>query len=840
MRTEPKTQSLLQDERGGTVMTVLCTILGVLVILVGLIFVAMAFSFLFDGEEFGLIMFALVIALIAITSGGTLIALPHIMGRKKEGAPATGPSYAPIATKPGSDGPQVISRTTIAGPDQQGVRVPVAESPLEQDGPSGPAVAPSGRGARPSDGTEEVANLITRSHDVAATLKDLVRHETSPQGGTNRHLASMLEAAGLMSWDNAPTFEAGRLTRTRHFWLRANASELDDENYDRLVSIEGALCVNQDLGGLASTASVDECHPEVARKVFSQLSAQHIEPYDVSAALSAAYPGKGTAEVPGEWAVRARIASIAECAVTPFRVVHDHRANVAEHVAAISLEIPRPRCMAIFSTNPTVQTPLARSYALRVATLLASEALKHSVLGEEPLLTTVYVNCHERGSAETLLSIRFDRRLVSQLDMLFTSDSALESNGFPTSESIRANFGPDGWFQPVEPFLTFDDELVSPSWRFIYPELVDRPTSDQLRTVTGARTVSDLGINENAGRIAAWDSLTAEPWETTEQIVSRLKQQLFDARDITVTEACNRTIEHLLAGTVDATDKDELGHIFIAGTSLERAVAQSEEALDESDGPADPDRAVSVLSEALAPIQSLGAYLDDSDTVYRYFGSVSERIRFNLDIDDHRRAVRLVPDAYYNALANLSIAYDMLEVYDKAMAMADEMGRIAPQSIHAAMRKVRVLEHQSRIYEAADLIKSILRYASTPRDAAICHYRLAFMEWKLGREDLAVACYQRSLTWDSEMAREAREELDDLLNSDDNLHRFEEEEVVALLAKEGIPLGCDESDKRRTLAAATLCADEGIFWVARPLVGTLFSLGNDDVMMGVYHSLDRH
>ena len=113
MRTEPKTQSLLQDERGGTVMTVLCTILGVLVILVGLIFVAMAFSFLFDGEEFGLIMFALVIALIAITSGGTLIALPHIMGRKKEGAPATGPSYAPIATKPGSDGPQVISRTTI-------------------------------------------------------------------------------------------------------------------------------------------------------------------------------------------------------------------------------------------------------------------------------------------------------------------------------------------------------------------------------------------------------------------------------------------------------------------------------------------------------------------------------------------------------------------------------------------------------------------------------------------------------------------------------------------------------------------------------------------------------
>ena len=216
---------------------------------------------------------------------------------------------------------------------------------------------------------------------------------------------------------------------------------------------------------------------------------------------------------------------------------------------------------------------------------------------------------------------------------------------------------------------------------------------------------------------------------------------------------------------------------------------------------------------------------------------MAERICFELEINDRRRDVRLVPDAYYNALANISIAYDELEQYDDAMRYADEMIRIAPASIHAAMRKVRALEHQSRIYEAADLIKSVLRLASTPRDAAICHYRLAFMEWKLGREDLAVACYQRSLTWDTDMFSQAREELDDLLSSNASLHRLSDDEVSTLLANEGIPLGCTEADRRRTLAAATLCTDEGVFWAARSLVGILFGIESDDVMMGVYRSL---
>ena len=111
------------------------------------------------------------------------------------------------------------------------------------------------------------------------------------------------------------------------------------------------------------------------------------------------------------------------------------------------------------------------------------------------------------------------------------------------------------------------------------------------------------------------------------------------------------------------------------------------------------------------------------------------------------------------------------------------------------------------------------------------------MEWKLGREDLAAACYQRSLSWDTEMAPSAREELDDLIRATDGLERPTDEQADALLAREGIPLGCIRSDGERTLAAAVACMDHGAFYSARPLMAVLFGMNNDDVVMGVYRSL---
>lgn len=840
MQIRENLENLRRDERGGTALTIASTILGVLIAIFGLIMLAMCISFMGDGD-FGISIFIGSFAACCVAGGVLLCILPHKLVAAERSAAANGaPTQATThtttrtytTTTTNATGPEIISRETIAG---------------DPNAPVTPVVVPpdvtehtTSSGGRAADGekspTEEVANLVRRSDNVVATLKDLVNHEAGSLASPHRHLASMLTAAGLMDWEDAPSFGGGRLSRNHHYWLRLNTDDLDDEQYDRLISIEAALSVNQDLANLAANSTVEESRGEVPSYVMGALTRQEIKPYDATDDLSMAYPDTRPEDTPGEWFVHSSFASACECAVTPFRVVYDHRVNVAEHLLVATLEIPRPACMAIFTNDPMTQVALARSYAIRLATLLAQQALSLENHDGVAFIDTVVINCHERGKDETILSVRFDRDLVARLRKVLDDGSALETNGFPKHEAIHAVFGPDGWFTPVEAFITLTDEQVSPSWRFIYPELVDRAVSERMTAVTGVQNVTEFGINENAVRLFAWEELARQKWESTTEAVSALVKCRDTTDDITVAEACNRTIEALLAGSVDSTDQEKLQKLFVHDTALALAVNAANAALDESEGPDHPEKAVSCLTEALAPIESLGAYLDDADTVYRYFGSIAERVRFAADYD-HRRAVRLVPDEYYNALSCLSIAYDELDNQAEALRYAEEMMRIAPVSIHAALRKVRVLEHQSRIFEAADLIKSILRYACTPRDAAVCHYRLAYMEWKLGREDLAVACYQRSLKWDTEMSQQAREELDDLLNANNDLHRFSDDEVCSLLAKEGIPLGCDESDKRRTQAASVLCTDEGIFWGARGLVSVLFGITGDDVQMGVYRSL---
>ena len=908
MCATPHDHPVHRAERGGTFLAVLFVLLGSCLLLFAAFFLVAAISLLFDHDDFGAVVVALLFG-----AGFAALGLKFLRKGMNQGNAAGRESYVPDMHAPqssssqaaaahlgapekkpkheadadeknsspsSSDDRELISRELIAGSGstnkplatssqsvgqsdevipadaadansagmptvietaasaspEHGFTVTVSAPPLpEQAPPKRKRGTVPAKNSTPS-ASDELAGLVTRSHNVFATLQDFVRHEVAKESAGNRHLTSMLQASGLMRWEDAPTIEAGRLARTHHFWLRMDTDSLSEADYDRFVSVEAALNVNQDLGG-NRTFTVDESYPAIAHKVFSQLSNQHIAPYNPRQVIEAACPGRDVSELKGEWAVRANISSAAECAITPFRFSYDQRVNVEKGVAAISLETPRPRCMAIFTSDPKEQATLARSYALRLATLLASNTIDHSKLADRPLISTVYVNCHEAQSSQTLLSVRFDQASIDELTSLIGRGNSLEEGAFPSSEAIRASLGQDGWFEPVEPLLALDDELVSPKWRFDYPELNDNPTSDMLRAITGARKVSELGINENAARFAAWDKLYEEGGSSTEQLVSKLKRELYESRDITVNEACNRTIEALLDGSVDAQDEEKLRRIFVGGNTLEQAVALSEEILAESDEPEGIERVTTVLSEALSPLRSLGVYLDDSDTIYRYFGSVAERIRFNLDVDDHQRKVCLVPDAYFNALSTLSFVYGSLGEIEKAMECAEELCRIAPASIQASLRKVRILEHQSRTYEAADLLKSMLRLASTPRDAAICHYRLAFLEWKLGREDLAVACYERSLTWQTEISEQSHEELNDLLSSNENLHALKEDEVIALLAKEGIPLGCDASDLRRTLGAAANCIDEGIFWTAQPLVGLLFSATGDDVLMGVYHSL---
>ena len=696
-----------------------------------------------------------------------------------------------------------------------------------QDVPASQTVPAEGEASQ--DPTQDIAHLVFRSNDLFATLRDLVRHE-SQAGSQKLHLAEMLAAAGVMGWPDAPACEGGRLSRNTHFWIRLSTDDLNEPQYDTMVAAEAALGVNQDLPQVRAHGIDDPQATSAALDLLRTMADQTIEPAELtSEGLRVAYQTEDNDASTGEWIIRSIVCNAAECVRTPFRVVFDLRANVPEGLVVLGLEIPRPHCMALFSSDSNTQVALARAYALRLAVLLARHAFDAS-----DKVNRVVINGHEHGSEDTLLSLDLDRTLLDKLRAVV--GTARIEQGFPTSESIRASLD-TGWFAPVTPFVSIDDPLCAREEAHVMPELDPREASPTIQRICHAKRISDLGINENAVRIAAWHEVRPTLGDTTEQAVSALVAARDKAADITVVEACTRCVQALVNGEVDLDDLAKLADLFVDGSALDRAVTRAAALLDD-DGHEEPEKAAHILEAALAPIDDMGVYLDDDTYVYRYFGSVSERVHHNGTVDEGGREIRLVPDAYFNAHSNASIALGMMGETARAMAHADVCLRLAPTSTYATMRKVRLLESESRIYEAADLILEALRHAVTPRDAAICHYRLAYMEWKLGREDLAVACYQRSMNWDTEMRSQAHEELEDLLSSNNNLTRLTDEQADALLAREGIPLGCVRTDGEHTLAAAVACMDDGAFLSARPLVAALYGMNNDDVVMGVYRSLN--
>ncbi|MBQ6395633.1 MAG: hypothetical protein IJH87_04755, partial [Atopobiaceae bacterium] len=282
---------------------------------------------------------------------------------------------------------------------------------------------------------------------------------------------------------------------------------------------------------------------------------------------------------------------------------------------------------------------------------------------------------------------------------------------------------------------------------------------------------------------------------------------------------------------------NQLRSIFVNGSALDVAVTEAERILDDEDADEDDyNRAIAILEEALAPADQMGVYLDDTEEVFRYFGSGVERLRFNLDIDDHSRHVVFVPDSYFRAHQLCSRLLNILERTDEARAHNEVLLRIAPASIDAILANVRTLERESRIFEAVEELIRGIKLSLSARDSALCLYRLAYMEWKLGNSELSAYCYTRALRWRTDIYDQALSELDDMIR-DEELERPTGEQADKALVEAGIPLGVDDKELEILLAASIQCVDNGLFGIARAYLGTLYDITRNDTLVNVHRSL---
>lgn len=694
-------------------------------------------------------------------------------------------------------------------------------------GGSGAADAPEEGPLAPArarrDGGADLERMLLHADDALLALLDLMEHGDAGDYGP---LPALLGRTALASWDGPRPVRAFRLRRNGRWWLRPASGELSERAYDELLSIEATLNVCDELRARRWPEKMTETWR--VTQVLSEVA--DLRPHEGEGAVLERALLDGV-DADGEWGCRVRLANDVEDLPAPFRVEAAFRANLPAGVVGLGVTVPRPACFTM--VGPERRVAWARAYALRVSLLLARRAFASS-----PRVSRVAVNCHEHGSDATVLSLDLARRDLDRL-LAAARGAGLVDAGLPEDACLRVSLDAASWLGPVEPFLELGGQELCPAARYRDPGLDEAPCGQAVWRACGAGRVRDLGIMERSVRADAWEEVAGELGDTTQQAVSRLVA-LRDATDrATVAEACERACRALVEGTVDATDRRGLAEVFVNGHALGVAARRARRALAGRPTPDELERALAALEAELSPVTGAGAYLDGPDRVFRYFNSVPERVAYNLANREDPREIELVPDEYYVAHSCAARMLGALGRHEEALAHAEELVRVAPATPDAALCKVRCLEDLSRIFEAADLLAQAIRISSTAQDMAICFYRLAFMEWKLGRSDLSVACYQRAISLHESVAEQARRELGDLLEGQPGLRRLDDDEVLPALVAGGVPTGAVDELRRRTRDAVAACTDAGLLGVARPLAGALLELCRDDALVGVYRSLSR-
>ena len=722
------------------------------------------------------------------------------------GAPATETQPDPAAIDP-TDDEADASAHADAGPE---TAAPAADAP-DPDAPD----------PDEADPWDETDTLILRSTDVIASLADLVRHGNAPA-----ELVDAVTRCGLLTWKDAPRVEAKRLRRNGN-WRLLGDDDLPDEAYDRMAAVELALNLADDM-----RFGLDGFCEDVPFPVRAKVLLEEMAVLDPLAGVDEGtrFLAQG-AEEGGEWAARLSLADFAQSLPVPLHVDIDLQVNVADGIAVADIEVPRPGAFACVDDDPARRAAHARSYAMALCL-----AIGRGAFGASGRITRAVVNGHEHGTRTPVISLDLTS---AGLERLCDELVASEVGELPRGLGIRWSTSADGRLSPVDPFMAVWDEGVAPLSRWYGIEENRQPVNAPLAKATKASTYSDLGINEKAVRIDAWNEAVGWLGASTRRAVAAFEARRRRADDLTVADACERVSRALVSGDVDVFDRQSMALLFVEGGELTRTVIDVANQLNARPGHTAEELlgALSRLDAALEPAQQTARYEDDTECVFRFFNSVVERVRYNQTIDDNGRDLRLVPDEYYAAHTQATIILTALGRHEEALAHADELVRIAPATPDATLTRVRVLEELSRIYEAEGALKEAIGFASCLHDLATCFYRLAFMEWKLGRGQLSVACYQRAAELHGSVRERAAKELADVLSAGENLRRLSREEAREAILAAGLPYG--DVDQIRTMArdAAVACADAGLLGTARPLVGVLLEAEQDEVLMSVYGSL---
>ena len=692
---------------------------------------------------------------------------------------------------------------------------PVVPTPVDDD-----SQAPADKLDTNDTAATDLDAMIARSDDVVGTIRELASHPETYSGDTTSGLASMAKCLGVLEWESETPITCDCLFRNDQFWMPA--ARLNGKGYERQLALEAILnlCRAPEANPIATIAGIQNLEPRD--------SWRPPVPYPTASSIA----GSLSQPHAGEWDIRLGVADWVESLPDPFRISYRFRCDLTRGTACLHIEPTPALCLAGITQDDGQREALARRVTFANCLLVARGVLDAD---KSHALTRLVVNATDSRTDNTLLSMELDHvRLYEAIRFADTTDPT--SGKLPQAEWVRAS--ENGGQDNTTPFFTIDDDLFTVADCLRMPDLRNEESSQAMRITCGARRLSDLALNESTARDEAFGRIVAHDYESTSDLVAALMEERAQATDPTVAEACERTSRQLVEGTIDVGDTQALRRTFCRGGSLDEATLRAAALLNGSDGERDPQAAIEIMRDALRPIDAAKTYNDDSSRVWRFFNSFSERIRYNLLNAGDAREVCLVPDAYYQAHLFIARELVLMDQIEEAQQHLERLKEIAPLSVEALMAHLRVLERQSKLYDAIELIKERLPLATSARDAALLQYRLAFFEWRLGNNELSVACYTRALAWDTEIVPMARQELEELLENEKDIKVPKNQaETARILLDNNIPLGLDAKALADMMAMARVSCDEGVFPVCCQLVVALFDATHDDALVDVHQSL---
>lgn len=604
-----------------------------------------------------------------------------------------------------------------------------------------------------------------------------------------------------------------------------------------------------------------------------------------------------------EWAVRHFISYALETLALPIRLEANWRVNVAAGNIGLTFEAPTQSLFPPFLTinkqlvkaTPEMLNMCASAYTLRLGVLLASICFDAS-----PQIQHVWIAAERKVhmQTQTLLSVDFDRARFENAYREDTSDLVGFYRAFVPSYSLE-----NCSLQPTSPLFSLDEARFCPEAR--YGSMYDstKKLNTAQAHALGCTHASHLAIEEDEKRAEIMRTLvpkllSCDQENACSHNVSVLMELANNTPDEAVRKACKRSAKSLIDGTLENTP-GAIAKAFVHGDELNVAVGRAVAACNKNDFTS----CIEVLTPCLKAIDKQGLYQDSDLIKWRYFNNYIDRALYNkqyeqVELQQTIRDVRLkalelkapqlknlsqsldfpslmnvdfsandasgkgfgtrtvsaptpsttqelslmlVPDAYYECLLGLSVAWAQLEHFDKALDYVARLIKIAPVDAQAHVQLIKCLMGLGHVKEAKAELYQYMEIAYAPEALALCYYQMSRIQIMENHKLAAEACLASAMHYMPHLSQIVQIEFPDGSTTDLKgfRDRLSKKELREILKTQDIPLAPTPEIKHFVYEGTKASIDAGLFGVARNFASFLGILASDDVVMGIIRSIEK-